>query len=88
MVIVFEHYHKVSRVNFYPQGASLVFTAHYNTSVSKQIPACAVWSSGTAQCYRARCFGFRKINVPSAPIFFLIQLTDMLFYYCYKLNFV
>ena len=59
--------------------ASLVVTAHYNTSVSEQIPVCAVWSSGIAQSYRARRFGCPEIKVPSAPIFFLIQFTDMLF---------
>ena len=64
--------------------ASLVVTDHYNTSVSEQLRVCSVWSSGTTEAYRERRFGCREIKVPSAPIFFLIQFTNMLFYYCYK----
>ena len=45
-------------------------TAHYNTSVSEQIPAFPVWSTGNDQPYCARRFGCREINVPSAPMFF------------------
>ena len=76
---------KVSCVNFL-SARSLVVTAHYNTSVSEQIPVRAVWSSSTAQSYRARSFGCREYKVPLTPILFLIQLTDLLFYYCYKLK--
>ena len=46
--------------------ASLVVTAHYNTSVSEEISVFAAWSTGT-NCDRR--FGCREIKVPSAPIF-------------------
>ena len=56
---------------------SLVVTAHYNTSVSEQIPVCAVWFSGTAQSYRARIvLAVARSSSVSANIF-LIQLTDI-----------
>ena len=47
--------------------ASLVVTAHYNTSVSEEISVFAAWPTGND---RARRFGCREIKVPSAPIFF------------------
>ena len=49
--------------------ASLVITAHYNTSVSEEISVFAAWPTVTGND-RARCFGCREIKVPSAPIFF------------------
>ena len=50
--------------------ASLVVTAHYNTSVSEEISVFAAWSTGNGQAYCQRRFGCREIKVPSAPIFF------------------
>ena len=51
--------------------ASLVVTAHYNTSVSEEISVSAAWSTGNDQDYNCeRRFGCREIKVPSAPIFF------------------
>ena len=50
--------------------ASLVVTAHYNTSVSENISVFPAWSTGNDQAYHARHFGCREIKVPSAPIFF------------------
>ena len=50
--------------------ASLVVTAHYNTSVSEEISAFAAWSTGNDQASYKRHFGCREIKVPSAPIFF------------------
>ena len=51
--------------------ASLVVTAHYNTSVSKDISVFAAWSAGNGQAYNCeRRFCCRVIKVPSAPIFF------------------
>ena len=47
--------------------ASLVGTAHYNTSVSEEISMFHAWSTGND---RARRFGCREIKVSSAPIFF------------------
>ena len=58
--------------------ASLVGTAHYNTSVSEEVSMFHAWSTGNDRALR---FGCREIKVPSASIF-LTQLTDMLF--CYK----
>ena len=55
--------------------ASLVGTAHYNTSVSEEISMFRAWSTDND---RARRFGCREIKVLSAPIF-LTQFTDMLF---------
>ena len=64
--------------------ASLVGTAHYNTSVSEEISMFHAWSTGND---RERRFGCREIKVPSAPIFFntvyrhvvLLLLLIMLF---------
>ena len=51
--------------------ASLVVTAHYNTSVSEEISVFAAWSTGNGQTYNCeRRFGCREIKFPSAPIFF------------------
>ena len=50
--------------------ASLVVTAHYNTSVSEKISVFAAWSTGNDQCYCERRFVCREIKAPSAPIFF------------------
>ena len=50
--------------------ASLVVTAHYNTSVSEEISVFAAWSTGNDQPYYDRRFCCREIKVPSAPIFF------------------
>ena len=50
--------------------ASLVITAHYNTSISEDISVFAAWSTGNDQGYGACRFGCREIKVPSAPIFF------------------
>ena len=50
--------------------ASLVVTAHYNTSVSDEISAFAAWSTRNDQASYNRQFGCREIKVPSAPIFF------------------
>ena len=50
--------------------ASLVVTAHYNTSVSEEISVFAAWSTGNDQAYCERRFGCREIKVPSGPIFF------------------
>ena len=50
--------------------ASLVVTAHYNTSVAEEISVFDSWSSGNDQDYCERRFGCREIKVPSAPIFF------------------
>ena len=47
--------------------ASLVDTAHYNTSVSEEISIFHAWSTCND---RARRFGCREIKVRSAPIFF------------------
>ena len=58
----------------------LVITAHYSTIVSEEISIFPAWSTGNDQAYRARRFGCREIMVPSEPIFFLTQFTDMLFY--------
>ena len=60
--------------------ASLVGTAHYNTSVGEDISMFHAWSTDND---RERRFGCREFKVPSAPMF-LIQFTDMLFCYCYK----
>ena len=61
-------------------------TAHYNTSVSEAISILPAWSTGNDQAYRARRFGCREIQVPSAPIFFntiyrhvVLLLLQMLF---------
>ena len=60
-----------SCVNFFVHKvASVVITAHYNTSVSEEISVFATWSTGNGQDYRQRRFGCREIKVPSAPIFF------------------
>ena len=66
--------------------ASLVVTAHYNTSVSEEISIFPAWSAGNDQAHRARRFGCREIKVPSAPIFFntvyrhvVLLLLQMLF---------
>ena len=48
--------------------ASLVVTAHYNTSVSEDISVFAAWSIGNDQAYCERRFGCLEIKVPSAPI--------------------
>ena len=53
--------------------ASLVGTAHYNTSVSEEISMFHAWSTGNDRACR---FGCRKIKVPSAAT----QFTDMLLY--------
>ena len=50
--------------------ASLVVTAHYNTSVSAEISVFAAWSTGNDQSYCERRFVCHEIKVPSAPIFF------------------
>ena len=47
--------------------ASLVGTAHYNTSVSEEISMFHAWSTGND---RARRFGCREIKVPLVPIIF------------------
>ena len=66
--------------------ASLVVTANYNTSLSKEISLFPAWSTGNDQTYRACRFGCREIKVPSAPIFFntvyrhvVLSLLQMLF---------
>ena len=65
--------------------ASLVVTAHYNTSVSEEISVFAAWSTGNDQDYNyERRFGCREIKVPSAPIFFntvyrIITVTNAFF---------
>ena len=64
--------------------ASLVITAHYNTSVSKQISVFAAWSTGNDQGYCEHRFGCREIKVPSAPIFLntvyrFITVTNVFF---------
>ena len=63
--------------------ASLVGTARYNTSVSEEISVFHAWSTGND---RARRFGYREVNVPSASIFFntvyrhvVLLLLQMLF---------
>ena len=65
--------------------ASLVGTAHYNTSVSvsEEVSMFHAWSTGND---RARRFGCREIKVPSAPIFLntvyrhvVLLLLQMLF---------
>ena len=63
--------------------ASLVVTAHYNTSVSEETSMFLAWFTGNN---RARRFGCREIKVPSAPIFFntvyrhvVLLLLEMLF---------
>ena len=50
--------------------ASLVVTAHYNTSVSEEISVFAAWSTGNDQANYDRRICCREIKVPSAPIFF------------------
>ena len=50
--------------------ASLVVTAHYNTSVSEEISVFAAWPTGNGQAYYENGFCCREIKVPSAPIFF------------------
>ena len=50
--------------------ASLVVTAHYNTSVSEQISVFAAWFAGNDHANYDRRFCCREIKVPSAPIFF------------------
>ena len=71
---------------FVHKVAKLVFTAHYNTSVSEEISIFPAWSTGNDQVYRARRFGCREIKVPSAPIVFntvyrhvVLLLLQMLF---------
>ena len=63
--------------------ASLVGTAHYNTSISEEISMFHAWSTGND---RASSFDCREIKVPSAPIFFntvyrhvVLLLLQMLF---------
>ena len=63
--------------------ASLVGTAHYNTSVSEEISMLHAWSTGNDRGGR---FGCREIKVQSAPIFFntvyrlvVLLLFQMLF---------
>ena len=54
-------------VIFVHKVASLVVTAHYNTSVSEEISMFAAWSAGND---RARRFGCREIKALTAPIIF------------------
>ena len=60
--------------------ASLVGTAHYNTSVSEEISVFRAWSTGDD---RARRFGCREIKVPSAPIFVNTVYRHVVLF-CYK----
>ena len=51
--------------------ASLVVTAHYDTSVSEEISVFpAAWSTGNDESYCERRFGCCGIKVPSAATFF------------------